>query len=226
MRLQIGLLPVLDQQYFSAGILPFALLLSVYFLYQKYLDQVEKIKSSLSKIYKTLQSKLRLAFLAVLLISAAAILLYPNETIGAHRANQIFWYFEFAILFFAAILGVLLPVQVKNSRRARLHTLMLPAFVLGIGVYFSSAVLSYIPQSLGGLSPCCATLDVDTSMLSDTTLVDFGLTSTSSGTARAPYVIEILFSNSLYTIVRLPSSQGSPVDISTKAIRSFHWQTC
>jgi hypothetical protein len=188
---RIGLVPVLDAQYFTAGIVP-ALIFLLFALSVRVLRAFQKwLKGPASKKNETVQKILFYVALAIMLVFGALKLAFRKSS-----PEWVSWmpFFVGAVFLLAAFLG-----RAKGDRFMQLMGLFLIWSYTILGALW--LVLGYnielfprLPAELGGPRPRCAHLDLDRSQLSVETLRQL------AGNPAAPADQPVLRSVPLYLI--------------------------
>lgn len=228
LQLRLGMLPVIDQQYFIAGIFPFFVVLCVFLLFKVSNHYAEVMERSLPERIRLVQLIIRV----VICMAAGAFIIgtifAPERTIGLHRAKDALL-IEVITLLVAALFCFVFPSRVSPSkkRRLRLHTVLLPTIVFLIGTYLAAIGLSYVPNALGGLQPRCALLDLSADTLAPQTLADLGLMAPRSEQVfRTPRAVQVIFMTGPYIVLRISEKASYPVEIKADSILFITWQAC
>jgi hypothetical protein len=161
----IGLVPVLDSQYFTAGIVP-ALIILLFALSVRWLRLHKWLKRPLPEKTRNVLTTLTYCCVALMIILGVLRLIFRNSS----RDWMIWLAGGYVILFLAAAFfsrarGDSL-VQVMALFLMWCYTI-LGAFWLFLG--YDLRIFPHLPSELGGPKPRCVQLDVDVALLSPET---------------------------------------------------------
>lgn len=208
---KIGLVPVLDAQYFTAGIVP-ALIFLLFALSVRMLRAFQKwLKGAASKKNETVAKILVGVGFAIMLVFGALKLFFRKGSL-----EWISWmpYFFIALLLLAAFFG-----RAKGDRVMQLLGLFLIWSYTILGALW--LILGYnlelfprLPAELGGPRPRCAHLDLDRSQLSAETLRQ--LAGNSAASADQPVFrsapVYLIFDGSDYVLLAARPDSLSPTN--------------
>ena len=208
---RIGLVPVLDAQYFTAGIVP-ALIFLLFALSVRMLRTFQKwLKGPASKKNETVAKILAGVAVAIILFFGAVSLIFRNNS-----PKWVSWmpYFFGVLLLLAAFFG-----RAKGDRFMQVMGLVLIWSYTILGALW--LILGYniklfpsLPAELGGPSPRCAHLDLDSSQLSAETLRQLAGNSAASADQRIfrSVTLYLIFDGSDYVLLAAHSDSLSPAN--------------
>jgi hypothetical protein len=228
-HLHLGMLPVIDQQYFVAGIFPFVVVVFVYFIFKVCNHYANLLEDTLPDSFRLVQLILRVIISTFAGLFVITTIFATDRMIGSHRANNALL-FEVGPILLAALLCSIFPARLNSTKELPLrpHMVLLPTVILFIGMYLAAISLSYVPSALGGLQPRCAVLDLRAENLAPQTRVDLGLTAAaqSQKVIRTPDAVRVIFMSGQFAVLRISDSAAFPVEVKTDSILFITWQAC
>lgn len=252
-RHNLGPLPVLDAQYFAAGLPPLLAVLTVvlliHFSRRFLLDKWPKWLETLSWRKQLLVYGL----VTVLALSSLLIVVKFRYLANKFQSPVVFFLPLFSVIFFASLLlepqqlylrwlqkladdGVLTPDRVSTLKKnwawkfigyPRLSNLYLILALLGAaGIFFwVQSLYSRIPQEFGGGKPRCAQLDVIWAELSPETRQHLSAGSPRSEAEKTVSTAELIvyFAGKESIIVSAKSQNATPTEVDRQAVRAVRW---
>lgn len=162
----IGLVPVLDSQYFAAGIVP-ALIVVLFVLSVRLLRSFQKwLKRPLPDKYRPVPRMLWACGVFFILVFGALKLIL--------RKSSPDWLFLLVVFYVIFMLAAAFFSRAKGDRFFQWFGLFALWFYIILGAVwlflgYNLKIFPYLPSELGGPKPRCAQLDVDVALLSPET---------------------------------------------------------
>jgi hypothetical protein len=214
----IGFIPVLDTQYFAAGVVP-ALLFGLFWMVLRFLRVVNAWTKGSPTQNQMIVTRM-LVIVAVILLSMAFVLdlFHPRGPL---------WLFAFGglSLYLAAVVARkrgLRFYQVVAIFVVRVYAFLIPLLWL----WYVDRAMPNLPPEFGGAEPRCVFLDVDSAQLSSETRGQFLPKETDlSGNVRRTTSLSLIFDGSEYFFVTArpgrPSSKNPVYRVRKDAVKGI-----
>ncbi len=215
----LGSLPAIESQYFTAGIVPLAILISVWFIIQLVTRFRQRLYSWMRLSSDSMSRKIVRGILGIYLIGMIIIFMIEPLRNWALLGLPAFLFVDF--IFF----------RDDNMRMiSSVYTYAIPLFFAFVAlVLYIFVIFPIVPQELGGVRPRCAFLDVVAEQLSQETrsaLLPPGMQNQASRVIHSVQT-DVLFSGDNFLLVRPVPSQGASeiviYEIRRDALQAITW---
>ena len=234
-RLGLGLVPGFELQYFTAGIVPFALAAFVYWVIRHGRLFIASIRENLGSTATGTKRFFRYALPCCVVVGLAMGM--GAELLMAQPKTLL----TGAMLLVGALLSsvgfIFFPPEFLSGRLSAFEGLVSVysiIFFYYIGVLMSLSVLvlyvllayPLIPQEFGGIRPRDAVLDVRTKDLSDTTRKALGILGGNAEAVAETKTVSVVFQTGDRLWIRVPrqDKRSSLVEISRASVVAIDWR--
>jgi hypothetical protein len=232
-NLGLGALPALNEQYLMSGLFPAAIMTIVYALHRFGVYHTRRLDDSLPSKYRRIHRAIRTVVSALALCFLVAVAKMPEDVLGSDwESTAVGW--ELASIFALCMLCFVFPASsaedqhMESRTRFKIRLLLLPLFLLLVGLYVSFSVVTYVPSAFGGLQPRCARLDVVVAELSKDSRWELGFPTAMSedSVQRTPNRVRVLYIGDRSAALELVGSSKGPFELKVELITSVFWQEC
>jgi hypothetical protein len=226
----LGLLPVLDTQYFVTGFWPSLILFIIYKVHNNSLSISRRLFLFFNRPNSSKKRKFIIGFLKIAVLSFTFMghnlieIIFSETDIYWQITNSYIFLMPLAIYVFLHII----PENKDNSPKfGKGNSVLINITLITSLIWYPFWFFPYLPQNFGGLKPRCVYLDLNKQKLSIETLkilAPHDTSLTSSGTIRTKQ-LSVLYSNSHRFLINATGAKQptSIIEIEIGTINSIEW---